>query len=353
MVTMTPLEIRPLEGAGAEILYVDLAALTVGDWNQIEAAFAAYGLLFFRDQILTEQDHLTFARRWGAINTNRFFTPHPQFPEIALVVKEPTDAQNIGSGWHADHSYDAEPALGSVLVARELPSTGGDTLFASMYSAFDALSTGTQQALEALLATHSARQTFGTAAYAEDSEDDFSGRLGNADLADSLPDVSHPVVIRHPVSGRKALYVNPEFTTGIDGMDDTEGLALLNQLYEHGQQPEFVTRFSWEPGSVALWDNRAVWHLAEDDYPGQRREMHRITIAGCPLSPAVRPDKPDPSLTQRAGRTLAGGLITAAMMGIAEVLDPERVTQDIEIVSEAPEREPLQALDFGDLPSLD
>ena len=350
---MTPLEIRPLDGAGAEVRFVDLTALTVGDWNQIEAAFANYGLLFFRDQILSEEDHLHFARRWGSLNVNRFFTPHPRFPDIALVVKEATDAANIGSGWHADHSYDREPALGSVLVARELPAHGGDTLFASMYAAFDALSSGTQRALEALRATHSARQSFGSTAYEGDEAETYAGRLGNAAVADSMPDVSHPVVIRHPISGRKALYVNPEFTTGIEGIDDTEGLALLNQLYEHCQHADFVGRFSWEPGSVALWDNRAMWHLAENDYPGQRREMHRITIDGCPLEPAVRPVASDPTLTQRAGRTLAGGLITAAMTGIAEVIEPERVRQDIEIVSEAPEKEPLSKLDFGNLPPLD
>lgn len=348
---MTPLEIRPIEGAGAEVRYVDLTALTLGDWNQIEAAFANYGLLIFRDQIFTESDHLNFARRWGNINVNRFFTAHPRFREIALVVKEATDTENIGSGWHADHSYDEEPALGSVLVARELPSNGGDTLFASMYAAFDALSSSTQRALEALHATHSARRSFGTAAYVDGES--YEGRLGNADLADSMADVTHPVVIRHPVSGRKALYVNPEFTTGIVGMEENEGLALLNQLYEHCQLPEFVGRCTWESGTVALWDNRAMWHLARNDYPGERRVMHRVTIEGCALEPAVRPERPDPTLTQRAGRTLAGGLITAAMTGIAEVLEPERTRQDIEIVSEAPEREPLPDLDFGNLPPLD
>ncbi len=348
---MTPLEIRPMEGAGAEVRYVDLTTITVGDWNQIEAAFANYGLLIFRDQIFTETDHLHFARRWGNINVNRFFTAHSRFPEIALVVKEATDTQNIGSGWHADHSYDREPALGSVLVARELPSSGGDTMFASMYAAFDALSSSTQRALEALHATHSAQRSFGTAAIADG--DSYAGRLANADIADAMDDVTHPVVIRHPISGRKALYVNPEFTTGIVGMEENEGLALLNQLYEHCQLPEFVGQCTWEPGTVALWDNRAKWHLARNDYPGERRVMHRVTIEGCALEPAVRPDKADPTLAQRAGRTLAGGLITAAMTGIAEVLEPERIRQDIEIVSEAPEREPLPDLDFGNLPPLD
>lgn len=346
---MTPLEIRPLDGAGAEILGVDLTALTVGDWNQIEAAFAAFGVIFFRDQILTEDDHRNFARRWGSINTNRFFAAHPQHPDIALVVKEADDDHNIGGRWHADHSYDVEPALGSVLVARVLPSHGGDTLFASMYAAYDALSSGTQRALEALSARHSARHAFGSSA----ADSGYEGRLGNSKAADGMDDVVHPLVIRHPISGRKVLYVNPTFTTSIEGLDETEGLALLNQLFSHCQSDEFVGRFSWEPGSVALWDNRATWHLACNDYPGEPRVMHRITINGCALTPAVRPDRSDPSLTQRAGRTIAGGLITAAMLGIGEVLEPEKTRQDIEIVSDAPEQEPLTPLDFGDLPPLD
>lgn len=345
---MTPLEVRPLQGAGAEILGLDLTNMTLGDWNQVEAAFAAFGLVFFRDQILDEDDHLAFARRWGTININRFFTAHHRHSEIAIVAKEPSDTGNIGSSWHSDHSYDEEPALGSVLVARTLPRLGGDTLFASMYAAFDSLTSSTQRELEGLTAIHSAKHVFGTGI-----RDGYEDRLGNSHSADSMEDVRHPVVIRHPISGRKALYVNPTFTIGIDGMEETQGLALLNELFEHSQRPEFCSRFEWENGSVAVWDNRAVWHLACNDYPGERRVMHRVTIDGCRLTPAASVEAPEPSLVQRAGATLAGGVITAAMTGIAEVIDPERVRADIEIVSEAPEQEPLTPLDFGGLPPLD
>jgi taurine dioxygenase len=323
----TPLEIRPLDGAGAEILGVDITQMTIGDWDQIQAAFAAFGVVFFRDQIVTESEHIEFARRWGQINVNRFFAAHELYPEIALVVKNPDDANNIGSTWHADHSYDREPSLGSVLVARELPASGGDTLFCSMYAAYDALSSSTQRELEGLTATHSAQQGF--------------------------EPVEHPVVIRHPLSGRKVLYVNPTFTVGIEGVGEVEALALLNQLYEHCQRDEFIGRFCWEPGSVALWDNRAVWHFAPNDYAGQRRVMHRITIDGCALAPASAGPTSEPSLVQRAGATLAGGVIAAAMTGIAEVIDPEKARPEIEIVSEAPEQEPLTPLDFGRLPPLE
>ena len=344
----TPLEVRPLDGAGAEILGVDITQLTTGEWDQVQAAFAAFGVVFFRDQIVTESEHIEFARRWGQLNVNRFFAAHQRFPEIALVVKNPDDANNIGSTWHADHSYDTEPALGSVLVARELPTSGGDTLFCSMYAAYDALSSTTQRELEGLTALHSAQHVFGTASH---SEGEY--RMRNAAVADGLKMAAHPVVIRHPISGRKALFVNPTFTVGIDGVGEVEALALLNQIYEHCQRDEFIGRFCWEPGSVALWDNRAVWHFALNDYPGQRRIMHRITIDGCELAPASNGPRSEPSLVQRAGATLAGGVITAAMTGIAEVIEPEKARHKIEIVSDAPEQEPLTPLDFGGLPPLD
>jgi taurine dioxygenase len=326
----TPLEVRPLDGAGAEILGVDITQMTIGEWDQVQAAFAAFGVVFFRDQIVTEPEHIEFAGRWGQVNVNRFFAAHELFPEIALVVKNPDDTNNIGSRWQADHSYDCEPALGSVLVARELPTSGGDTLFCSMYAAYEALSSTTQRELEGLTALHSAHS-----------------------VADGLEPVKQPVVIRHPISGRKVLFVNPTFTVGIDGVGDIEALALLNQLYEHCQRDEFIGRFCWEPGSVALWDNRAVWHIALNDYPGQRRIMHQITIDGCELTPASTGPRLEPSLVQRAGATLAGGVITAAMTGIAEVIDPEKARHKIEIVSDAPEQEPLTPLDFGGLPPLD
>jgi len=269
---MTPLEVRPLEGTGAEILGADITALSRGDWNQIEAAFAAFGVIFFRDQIMTEREHIEFANR-GSIKINRCFDQHPQHREIALVVKDVADTENNGSTWHADHSYDEEPALGSILVARELPPVGGDTLFCSMYAAFDALSSATQRELEGLHAVHSAHHVFGTS-----RNDVHTSRPADSAPDDARANVTHPVVIRHPISGRKALFVNPTFTIGIDGMSEIDGLALLNQLFEHCQRDEFIARFDWEPGSVALWDNRAVWHFAKNDYPGERRVMHRITI---------------------------------------------------------------------------
>jgi taurine dioxygenase len=228
-------------------------------------------------------EHIAFAERWGDINVNRFFAAHPGYPQIAMVTKEPDQKLNIGGGWHTDHSYDANPALGSILVARELPNRGGETWFASMYKAYDALSDGLKQTLHGLSAVHSARHRFGTD-HRYDREDATEGRIGNAEAADRLEDVIHPVVIRHPLSGKPALYVNPDFTIRFDGWSAEDSEPLLQHLYNVAVTESFITRFHLEPGSIAFWDNRATWHQAQNDYHGERREMHRITIEGCPLS---------------------------------------------------------------------
>jgi alpha-ketoglutarate-dependent taurine dioxygenase len=170
------------------------------------------------------------------------------------------------------------------LVARELPPVGGDTAFASMYATYEALSPGLQKMLDGLNAVHSAKHIFGSSGHHNQSGD-YSGRVGNADTAEQMTDPVHPVVIRHPLSGKKALYVNPAFTLHFDGWTREESLPLLAYLYEVATQEAHVHRFKWEPGSVAFWDNRATWHFAQNDYQGHRRIMHRITIDGCALSP--------------------------------------------------------------------
>lgn len=276
------LDIRPHGRVGAEILGVDLARPSAADLAQIRAAFAEYGVVFFRNQTIDEAQHIAFARALGPININRFFTAHPHHPEIALVLKEPDQRDNIGGGWHTDHSYDVEPALGSVLVARELPPQGGATAFASMYAAHDALPDHLRARIEGARAVHSARHVFGSkpGAYEAMRETSRDGRIGNAGAADVLDDVVHPVVITHPLSGKRALYVNPAFTTAIVGLDPEDSRALLAELYAHALDPRFQETFHWRPGSIALWDNRATWHYAHNDYHGHRREMHRITIEG-------------------------------------------------------------------------
>lgn len=272
--------VQPLGGlCGAEVRGVDLAQLDPQGWDCIQQAFRDHGVLVFREQTLTPEQHIAFAERFGRIEINKFFRAVEGYPEIAEVRKEKEQTVNIGGGWHTDHSYDAVPAMGSVLVARELPQFGGDTLFASMYAAYDSLSEGLKTTLEGLQAVHSSRHVFGDqGAYQQqrDTRDSFSN-------PEAVGDTVHPMVIRHPLSGRKALYVNPGFTTHIHGWTAEESRPLLEYLYRQAARPEHTCRLQWQPGSVALWDNRATWHYALNDYQGQHRLMHRITIEGSPL----------------------------------------------------------------------
>jgi taurine dioxygenase len=274
------IRIRAADGAGAYVEDVQLDALNQSTTDTLRDALGEYGVLFFREQSLTPDQHIALAERFGEININRFFTPVDGYPKIAQVLKEPDQQKNIGEQWHTDHSYDQIPALGSILVARELPKTGGDTIFASMFAAYDALDDAMNQKLAGLTATHSSRHAFGPQAYEED--DDLAGRLGNT--AAATQDAIHPLIISHPISGKKALYVNPGFTLHINELEAAESDALLQQIYTHCQNPDFSHRFSWQDGSIAFWDNRATWHSAMNDYAGQRRLMHRITVAGAALT---------------------------------------------------------------------
>jgi len=280
--TNASLAVRPVSTAvGAEILGLDLAdSLSPATIETIRQALFAHGVVFFRDQKLTPEQHVSFARRFGEINVNRFFKAVDGYPMIAEVRKEPEQTGNIGGGWHTDHTYDQAPAMGSILYAREVPETGGDTLFASMYEAYDALSDGLKQTLAGLQALHSSRHIFGVEAYA--GRGDLKGRYVNPEAA--TQDAVHPIVVRHPGSGRKALYVNAAFTVRIVGWTDDESRPLLQYLYQHAARPEFSYRFQWREGSLAFWDNRCTWHYALNDYHGHRRLMHRITVEGVPLS---------------------------------------------------------------------
>lgn len=276
---MAGLSITPASDAvGSFVSGVDLNALTGGEFEAIREAFFDRGVLFFRDQEMTPEDHIRFAERWAEIDINRFFQPVQDYPQIALVLKEPHQTTNIGGGWHTDHSYDQVPAMGSILRAIDLPETGGDTLFAGMAAAYDALDEAMKERIVGLEATHSSRQIFGAGAAEADAVGD---RFSNADQA--TQDAVHPIVLRHPETGRRGIYVNAAFTTGIVGMPEDEGKALLRELYAHCMQPQFHYRFGWKPGSIAMWDNRNTWHWALNDYQGQRREMHRITMRGVPL----------------------------------------------------------------------
>ena len=195
----------------------------------LKSALAENGVIFFHDQEIDEEGHIAFARKWGPININRFFSAHEKFPEIALVAKEPDQKQNIGGGWHTDHSYDREPAMGSILVARETPETGGDTMFASMYRAFETLDEEIKEEIKDKRAVHSAKHVFGKNSFYE-QQDDFSNRIGNSDAGSELDDVSHPIVINHPVSGKPAIYVNPCFYNSSRGLRGRRKYKITFQI---------------------------------------------------------------------------------------------------------------------------
>jgi taurine dioxygenase len=168
--------------------------------------------------------------------------------------------------------------MGSILVARETPPHGGDTMYASTCRAYETLSDGFKAMLKVLKGVHSSRHVFGPQARYVEKGEDTAGRLGNNEAA--TQDAVHPLIIRHPISGRESIYVNPGFTIGIDGWTDAEAEPFLKILYDHIAKPEHTYRFQWAPGSIAFWDNRASWHYAVNDYHGARRLMHRITVEG-------------------------------------------------------------------------
>ena len=208
---MAGLEFTPAsEAVGTFVSGVDLRTMTDGEFEAIRQKFFETGVLFFRNMEMNETDHIAFAERWADIDINRFFTAHQSYPQIALVVKEPGQTHNIGGGWHTDHSYDQIPAMGSILKAVDLPETGGDTLFAGMAAAYDALDDETKSEIEGLKATHSSRHIFGSGATEADA---VGSRFNNADQA--VQDAVHPIVLPHPETGRKALYVNAAFTLSL------------------------------------------------------------------------------------------------------------------------------------------
>ena len=261
---------------GATVEDFQLASMTDDELANLRRAFTQHGLLFFRNQELSPEEHLHFARRFGSIVVNKFFKTTKEHPEIAEVRKEKTQQTNIGGGWHADHSYDDEPAMGSILVARVLPKTGGNTHFANLYAAYEALPSSMQERLAAMRAIHSNKHLYGE-----------NGLYRLTDLADQLGgmdrvgDATHPVVITHPESGRKALYVSPRFTIGIEGLPDEEAQGLLEELFEHMTRPEFIYHHRWRLGDLLFWDNRCLVHLACRGIPeGQIRHMHRTTVSG-------------------------------------------------------------------------
>lgn len=260
---------------GVEITGVSLAHCSDAEMGEIKQAIYDHGVAVFREQELSPEQHIAFARRWGGIDINNYFPLEDEYPEIAIVRKKADQVTNIGGAWHTDHSYDQIPAMGSILVARVLPPTGGDTLFAHMGAAYDSLPDDLKTQIEGLEAWHTADHVYQEGGiYAQT---DMGGELRGQDLKTGA---IHPVVIRHPVTRRRLLYVNGAFTIHFAGQTREQSLPLLQDLLAAAVREDNQCRVEWRPGTVAIWDNRTTWHNALNDYHGHYREMHRITLSG-------------------------------------------------------------------------
>jgi taurine dioxygenase len=269
-------KVRRIAGAlGALIEGVDLRApLTEALVREIRAAWLEHLVVFFRDQPLSPEQFMRFARAIGEPVEYPFVKGMPGFPEIIEVVKLPHERVNFGGIWHTDTAYLEVPPMASLLLAREVPPYGGDTLWANQYLAYEALSPGMRRMLDGLVGVNSSAK-----ADVSRTREDRVRDHGQQDATREYL-AEHPAVRTHPETGRRALYVNVAHTLRFRDMSEEESAPLLRFLHEHQVRPEFTCRFSWEPGSLALWDNRCTLHNPVNDYHGFRREMHRITLAG-------------------------------------------------------------------------
>ena len=266
--TITVDKLTPI--IGAEIGGIDLAApLSNRQQDELHRALAENLVIFFRDQPISADQHLGFARIFGDLHIHPA-APHVEgHPELLRIYADKDSPRANGENWHSDVSCDVEPPMGSILHIRQCPPKGGDTLFANMYAAYEALSDRMKAYLDGLTAVH-------------DGEHVYRGTYANFGMADKqdYPRAEHPVVRTHPVTGRKLLFVNSGFTTRIVGIPRDESEAILAYLYQHSGIPLFQCRFRWQPDSIAFWDNRCVQHRAMWDYWPHTRSGARATVKG-------------------------------------------------------------------------
>ena len=265
-------DVRRLAGAvGAEIRGVTLRPDLRDDAiAALRRLWLEHHVLFFRDQDLTPQALAAVARRFGEVVHYPFVKGLDDAPEVIRVAKLEHEVVNFGGLWHTDTAYLEQPPMASMLIAREVPPHGGDTLFASLHAAYDALSDGMKRMLAPLRALNSSSK----------AEKTRTREDRGANAPPQVLEAEHPVVRTHPETGRKALYVNGGHTLRFVGMTEAESAPLLDYLFAHQIRPEFTCRFRWEPGSMAFWDNRCALHNPINDYHGFRRIMHRVTLAG-------------------------------------------------------------------------
>jgi taurine dioxygenase len=270
------ISVRPIAGAiGAEVSGVDLSKpLQTGTVEEIRRAFLEHLVIFFRNQPLELDRYMAFARAMGTPVEYPFVKGLPEFPHVIEVKKLEHEKSNFGGIWHSDTAYLEAPPMGSMLLAREIPPYGGDTLFANQYLAYETLSLGMKKLLDGLTGVN----TSAKADVSKTREDRI--KTDGREEAKKNYETGHPVVRTHPETGRKALYVNTAHTARFEGMTDDESAGLLNYLFQHQVRPEFTCRFTWQVGSIAFWDNRCAQHNPVNDYHGFRRVMHRITLEG-------------------------------------------------------------------------
>ena len=266
--TITVDKLTPI--IGAELGGVDLSKpLSNRQQDEIHRALAENLVIFFRDQVLTPEQHMSFGRLFGDLHVHPAAPHEPGMPEFMIIHADKNSPRANGEGWHTDVSCEVEPPMGSILHIETCPPRGGDTLFANMYAAYDALSDRMKAYLDGMIALH-------------DGEPVYRGLFKPIGVADKpeYPRAEHPVVRTHPVTGRKCLYVNAGFTSRLLGVPRDEGDAILRYLYQHMENPLFQCRFRWQENSIAFWDNRCVQHRAMWDYWPHTRSGNRVTVAG-------------------------------------------------------------------------
>jgi len=258
---------RATPNVGAFIDDIDVSRLDEPTFNEVRRALAEHCVLFFRNQDISTEDHIAFGRRFGDLDVHPAAANATGHPEILVIAADEHSSRANGEAWHSDVSCQTEPPMASILHMHETPPSGGDTMFSSMYAAYEALSPRMQSYLEGLTALH-------------DGEHVYRGLYDNVADKPKYPRAEHPIVRTHPESGRKCLFVNRSFTTKIVGLPIDEGNAILQYLYAHMEHPNFQVRFNWEPRSIAMWDNRCAQHRAIWDYWPHRRYGHRVTVKG-------------------------------------------------------------------------
>ena len=273
---------RRIAGAlGAEIAGVDLSHdLSDAVLAEIRAALLDHQVIVFRNQTLTPDRQLSFARRWGEIHLHPFMQGMADYPEILEIIKTPDDKKNFGGSWHTDQMFSPQPAMGTMLYALEVPSAGGDTMFTNQYLAYESLSDGMKSMiadLHTVCVGDNFKQHGG-----QSRAQRYAGQMGHMKVKDpgNVQTTSvHPLVRTHPETGRKALYIGGH-VQNFDGMTDAESEPLIAFLKRHSIRPEFTVRVRWESGTLTFWDNRCTQHFAINDYPAETRFMRRITICG-------------------------------------------------------------------------